>query len=258
MNQQIEILKGFNFSLERLQMLKKLNEQNTEQMNLKKLLFIVSLGEQTIADELYIPLIKKINECYNIFDKLKIIINIFDSYYSNEEKNTVIQYNQILKEIKENQISMFPDELNISKFKPNFEKASKIYKLKSSKIFVQMFEYYRKMNEDKGGDSITVNQTISSFKNLANLFNEQKEGNININELEEVLAKIDEKEIVDEIDKIVEIFKIKKNFKKAQISMKLKLLKKRKKNYEILRKINLLLNDFNFAQKEIKNKLKKS
>ena len=212
MNEQIEILKDFNFNMERLHILYKLNERKEEGLiNLKILLFIIALGDQTIADELYLTLINKVNTCYEIFKKLKIIINIFDSYYSHNEKDTLIEYNQIMKEMKENLISKFPDESNISNFKTNFKKAFEIYQLKDSKIFVQMFEYNSQMAEDKNNDSLIVNKTCISFKKLAYLFQEQNEKNMNSKELEEienVLQKINEEEIDNEVNKIIKILNI--------------------------------------------------
>ena len=69
---------------------------------------------------------------------------------------------------------MFPEKSNILKFEYNFEKASKIYKFKNSKIFVQMFDYYNKIYADSESDSEKVEKTINSFNNLSNLFNEKK------------------------------------------------------------------------------------
>ena len=257
MNDQIIKLKKFYFFWDRLQILLKLDkQQKNEEDNLKKLLFIISLGDKSKVNSLYKSLANKISECYEILEKLKIITNIFDSYYSQEEYDTLIKYKQIIEEIKQNQINKFPNKNNILDFDSKFEKAYQIYKLKKSKIFIEIFEYI-KMKEDKNNNSLIVNKTINYFKKLKDLFDQKTEGNVNINELEEILKKINYEEIDNEINKIRKILNINKT-SNNNVFFKLKLLKNKNKNYEILKKINLLLNEFNLKQKEIKNTLEKS
>ena len=255
MEKQINNLKEFNFSIQQLIILRKLKDEKSEN-NLKKRLFIIAIGDKNIVDELYPLLIDKIDICYKILEQIEEIIKIFSNYYSHEENTTILEYERLKENIYRSPISDFPDINTIDNFEEKFNKADEIDKLKNSKIFIEIFEQ-NKLIENNENDSLIVNKTKNEFNNLKKLFDVQTEGEVDLNFLEGILKKINFDEIDKEFKLILEILKIEEN-NNENIFEKLILLKNKNKNLEKIHKIILLLNDFNLSQKSIKLELEKA
>ena len=251
LEEQINNLKKFNFSIQQLIALKELDNQKTEN-NLLQRLYIISLGDKSISDNLYNSLKEKIDLCYQILEQIKEIINIFSNYYPREEKDTINKLKTKKNEIYENPINKFPDEI-IEDFDLKYNKAEEINKLKDSKIFIVIFNQNKSSEKE---DSIIVNETKKEFNDLKNLFDTQTEENIDIKFLEEIIKKIDSEEITKEFELYMEIQNINQD-KNKDIFKKLKLLKNKNKTIEKIHKIILLLQDFNLKSKEIQEELGK-
>ena len=86
---QIKNLEEFNFSIELLKVLEKLDKEK-EENNLFNRLYIISLGNNTIRKDLYNSLIDTIDSCFEILDQIKEIIKIFSIYYPREEEYIII------------------------------------------------------------------------------------------------------------------------------------------------------------------------
>jgi len=251
MKNQLNNLKEFNFSMEQLTIMKELNNE-TKENNLKNRLNIISLGDKSIADNLYLSLTEKINLCYKIFEQIKEIINIFSNYYPREEEETIIELQKTEKYIKENPINRFPGKNNIiPQFDSKLKKADEINKLKDSKIFIEIFNK-NKSNDKK--DSLILTETKKEFNDLKYLFDLETEDNVDLKFLEEIMKKIDIKEITKEFKLLMKIHEINQN-KNKDIFQKLILLKNKFKNLKIIHNIILLLKDFNLKKQEIKKKL---
>ena len=70
---QINNLRVFNFLMQQLIILRKLKDEEDEkdENNLKKRLMLITLGNRNIVNNLYPVLIRKIDLCYEIFEKIK-------------------------------------------------------------------------------------------------------------------------------------------------------------------------------------------
>ena len=70
---QINNLRVFNFLMQQLIILRKLKDEENEkdENNLKKRLMLITLGNRNIVNNLYPVLIRKIDLCYEIFEKIK-------------------------------------------------------------------------------------------------------------------------------------------------------------------------------------------
>ena len=70
---QINNLRVFNFLMQQLIILRKLKDEEDEkdENNLKKKLMLLALGNRNIVNNLYPVLIRKIDLCYEIFEKIK-------------------------------------------------------------------------------------------------------------------------------------------------------------------------------------------
>ena len=70
---QINNLRVFNFLIQQLIILRKLKDEENEkdENNLKKRLMLITLGNRNIVNNLYPVLIRKIDLCYEIFEKIK-------------------------------------------------------------------------------------------------------------------------------------------------------------------------------------------
>ena len=225
-------LKEFNFSMNLLKKMKELNTKN----NLKNRLQIISLGDNSFIDDLYYSLTEKIDSCYKVYEQIKEIINIFSIYLPQEEKDTINKLKKTENEINFNPINKFPQKsIIISQFDIKFNKAEEINKLKDSKIFIEIF-YKNKFNKKQ--DSLILNQTKKEFNNLKNLFDPQTEDNVDLKILEEIMKKIDINEITKEFELLIKIHNINQN-KNKDIFEKLKLFKNKFKNLEIIHKIIL-------------------
>ena len=152
MQTQLNNLKEFNFSINQLILMKELNnEKNENENNLKKRLYIITLGDKFIIDDLYYSLTEKINLCYKVIEQIKEMVNIFSYYYPREEEETIYELQKTEKEINENPINKFPIKNKIiSQFDNKFKKAHEINKLKDSKIFIEIFN---KNKSTEKGDS---------------------------------------------------------------------------------------------------------
>ena len=253
MQNQLNNLKEFNFSIHQLIIMKELNNEKNEN-NLKNRLNIISLGNKSIVDDLYLSLIEKINLCYTILEQIKEIINIFSYYYPREEEETINKLQKTEKEINENPINKFPEKSNIiPQFDNKFNKADEINKLKDSKIFIEIFN---KNKSNEKNDSLILRETKKVFNDLKKLFNQKTEDNVDLKLLEDIIKKIDMNEITKEFKLLMKIHEINKN-NNEDIFIKLKLLKNKFKNLEIIHNIILLLNDFNLKNQEIKMQLEK-
>ena len=256
MQNQLNNLKEFNFSIHQLIIIKKLNNETNEknENNLKNRLYIISLGDKSIIDDLYYSLTEKIIVCLKIIEQIKEIINIFSYYFPREEEETINKLQKIEKEINENPINKFPKKKNIIfQFDNKFNKANEINKLKDSKIFIEIFNKNKSHEKE---DSLILTETKKEFNDLKNLFDPQKEDNVDLKFLEEIMKKIDINEINKEFQLLMKIHEISQN-KNKNIFKKLELLKNKFKNLEIIHKIILLLQDFNLESKEIKEQLEK-
>ena len=208
MQSQLNKLKEFNFSVNQLILMKELNNENNEKKenNLKSRLYIISLGDKSIIDDLYSSLTEKINLCYKIIEQIKEMINIFSNYYPREEEETINKLQKTEKEINENPINKFPKKNNIIyQFDSKFNKADEINKLKDSKIFIEIFIKNKSTEKE---DSLILTQTKKEFNDLKNLFDPQTEDTVNLKLLEEIMKKIDINEITKEFNLLMKIHEI--------------------------------------------------
>ena len=257
MNLEIKKLINSNFSFEQLKIMYKLDNSKNSHNNLKMRLTIICLGAQNISDKLYCPLIKKINFYHKIYESYKKIINIFSSYYPHEKNKKIDFYKNIIDFINENPINKFP-ELN-QNFTEDYKLAEEIYELKSSKIFIIIFNIFRNkfLNEEETNDSIYIDKTKMEFNNLIKLFNSESEDEVNFQLLKEIIEKLEIEEIEKEIKLLSNILKTNLNLNKNIIE-KIILFKKKPKKMILLKKIILLLNDFKFEGTNTKEILEKS
>jgi len=261
MGNEIKNLKNLNFKFEQLSIMNELykTEINNYRNELEHLLFIISLGEKEVLDELYSLLESKIKYCIDTYNKIEEIINIFVIYYNKEEETTIERYKVTKKEIIEKKINEFPDKNKIFQFDQMYDKANEITKLKESKFFLEIFEKNKlnKIKINSKDDSLIVNETKNQFKNLIKLFDIKTENEIDLKFLEELLEKFENDDIKKEINILLRMLVIEKK-KKENIYEKLELLKKRNKNIIKLSKIILLLNDFELQDTDIKKILEKA
>ena len=250
LNILIEKLNNFIFSMEQLKKMYQLNKSKDKNNNLKKRLFIITLGDNTIAKSLYQKLNITIDTYYNTYEQIQKVINIFSNYYPNDKYNIIVKYKKIIDFINENPINKFPK--NIIGLNNDYKIADELYILKTSKIFITMFDILKnKLNKNNENDSLFVDETKKEFKNLEKLFEPENENILNLQLLEKVLKKIDFNEIDKEIHILSDIFNT-NNKQTNDIIKRMILLKNREKNLSLFKKIILLLNDFEFENKELK------
>ena len=255
MNILKEKLENFIFSMEELKLMYQLNNNDKDGNNLSKRLRIISLGNKNVYNHLSELLIKSINYFHVIYENIKIIINIFSNYYPNEKEEIIKKYQEIIEYINVNPINKFPK--NIENFEENCNLSKELYKLKNSKVFIIIYDLFknRKSTDDNKSDSILINQVKNEFKNLKNLFYDGKDKEMDVQLLEDILKKLESNELKKEIVLLSNILNIKFD---DLVMQKIQLLKKKESNIKILKKIILLLNDFEFKDNKIKIILEKS
>ena len=255
MNILKEKLENFIFSMEELKLMYQLNNNDKDGNNLSKRLRIISLGNKNVYNHLSELLIKSINYFHVIYENIKIIINIFSNYYPNEKEEIIKKYQEIIEYINVNPINKFPK--NIENFEENCNLSKELYKLKNSKVFIIIYDLFknRKSTDDNKSDSILINQVKNEFKNLKNLFYDGKDKEMDVQLLEDILKKLESNELKKEIVLLSNILNIKFD---DLVIQKIQLLKKKESNIKILKKIILLLNDFEFKDNKIKIILEKS
>ena len=244
-------LTNFNFSMEQLKMMHKLNDENS----LKSRLSILTLGDELILEELYSMIIPKINSCFENFEKIEEIINICSIYYPNENNSIINEYKRIREDILTKPINEFPNLNELNDFNILSEQCKKLSLFKKSKFFIEI--YKKTKISDNNDDSKMVKKTKQNFFLLKKLFNENSENEVDKEFLEEILNKIKNDEIEEEIKILLNIFEINDNLN-INICEKLKLLNNKKNTINKLHKIILLLKDFNLEEKNIQNSLETS
>ena len=241
--------------MEQLKKMYQLDKSRDKNNNLLKRLNLIALGNKIKANDLYQQINPIIDIHYFTYEKIEKVINIFSIYYPNSRNDVIMEYKSIIDFINENPINKFPN--NINNLQNNYEIANELFELKTSKIFIIIFDLIKnKLNENNESDIRFVNETKKEFKKLGNLFDSENENSLNIKLLEEVLKKLD----FDEIEKEVKILSniLKTNKKKINgITKNLNLLKNREKNLLLFKKIILLLNDFEFEKNELKETFEK-
>ena len=105
MNNIIEKLKEFNFSMQ--QMMKMHNLENNNDNNLKKRFYIIALGDKSIVEKLNKLLLKKIKHYVEIFEEIEEMINIFSNYFPNEKINIIQELKRMREEILNKSIINF-------------------------------------------------------------------------------------------------------------------------------------------------------
>ena len=121
-----------------------------------------------------------------------------------------------------------------------------------------MFDIIKnKISSDTEKDTLVVNETKKEFKKLSKIFNSETEDAVDFQLLEEIIKKLDIEEIVKEMQILSLILETDINSNKNIIE-KINLLKEKTKKCDLLKKLILLLNDFEFNESIIKNALEKS
>jgi len=259
----IDTLENYEFSMEQLMIMNELNKMNDPRVDdsLIKRLYIVCLGNQTLADELYQKITTKIDQCLEVCEKIKEIIQIFAKYYPNEKKSITAYYRKKEKDISESQIYLFPEISELKEFEKSYEEAHEITNLKDSKLFIEIFEQIENSNinsndENINNDLAILNETKEKFFNLKNLFTEETEDKVGFAFLEEIITKIDKNNVEEEVNILKNLFNIDEE-STNNISDKLKYLNTRKQDIIKIGNTILLLRDFHLNNSTIFVSLKK-
>jgi len=246
MNYIVENLKQYDFSMKQLKLMYSIdhNKMDSDKDNLKNRLYIISLGKSSVADNLYQLLNRKINECVEIYGKIEEIIANFNYYYSRDKRDVIEFYKKLKEEIIENPISEFPDlhQLESKDFEKLYVEAHGISRLKISKFFTEIYEINKKKSLNES-DSIIFENTEEKFFHLKNLFDEATENNVDLEFLEEVIKKINNDEMENEIEKLMDICEIDGPLTN-HITEKLILLNNKNRTITLLKNIIKLLCDF--------------
>jgi len=274
---QLMILNYLNNSHKNIENINNNNKNNSFTININEendliLLYkIISLNDETFLVD-YNSLVSKINNCLTIINKIDLILNIFKEYYPNEERNMINEYNDLLQRIKTTPISNFPSENQIRNFGKLYRIAQRIKTLKTSKIFNKIYKkikstYYISNNNNNSNDESTiynevrtkesdlVNISIEKFNNIVNIFFIDTENDLDFDFFEEILIDIENTKLNEEVIYLNNIFKLNVN-DLGPITRKLKLLKNRKYNINLLEKIIILLKDFQTGNINFDNKNK--
>ena len=83
----------------------------------------------------------------------------------------------------QNQIFYFPNKKDLNKI-DEIDGVNEIAKLRSSKVFIEIYEYYLNQNVNNNKDSEILEKAKNYFLNIKQLFNPNTENNIDINFLE--------------------------------------------------------------------------
>ena len=158
---EIVNLANFNFSMQQLKMMYKLNELNDEN-SLKNRLFILAKGDQSVEEALYSTLIQKINLYVKTFEKIEQIINIYSIYYPNDYYKVIHEYKKIRESILKNKINEFPNIDELDDFEDISQRCEELSKYKNSKFFIEIFQK-NKLNENNDTDSNIINKTKKDF-----------------------------------------------------------------------------------------------
>ncbi|OUM66214.1 hypothetical protein PIROE2DRAFT_59532 [Piromyces sp. E2] len=253
MEKLVNDLDNFQFSLEKLKSLNKMYKSQNERNNLNTRLYIITLGN-TLQDSniLYTKLENKINECLEIYEKIKEINQVISYYYPNDEKDNIVLYKKIENKIIQNRIKEFPYPKK-EQFDIIYNKALDISRFKDSRIFTEIFER-NKRNSNGSLDSEIVNKSKDYILGLDKLFSLETENEVDLNILEEIISKFKEYIIESEVDKLREILGIREP-PTNDICKKLILLKNKKINIKLLSNIIELLKIANLKESYIQSYL---
>jgi len=267
-NNIIEKLEEFEFSMEQVEIMNQLyrTKRNNYSNDLRERFLILSLGDtkSKVITSLYGNIIKKISYCTDRSNKIDEIINIFSNYYPNEKKDVIEKYETLRENIMKSLVCDFPDEskLNEIGFDKLYHEAHQITKFKDSKIFIMIHENQKKKYDEndeiiENNDNIIFDKTKTEFLNLEKLFIPEKEKEIDLQFLEDIIQRLDNNEMEDELKVLYEIFGIKKT-PKNRINEKLILLNNKNNNINLYKKVLLLLNDFPLKSSKVKEKFEEA
>ncbi|KAG4089111.1 hypothetical protein H8356DRAFT_1007620 [Neocallimastix lanati (nom. inval.)] len=245
MNNLKEELEELEFKMDQLKLMKAINKNIDNENNLENRLFLITLGNQDDSNYLYQLLIDKINKCNEIYGKIDEIIKINSYFFPNDKKSIIEFYKRLKEEIMEKPIKEFPDmnQPELEDYKNLYNEAHKISGLKRSKFFISIYENNKKKALNNSTDSSILEETKKEFFNLKNLFDIETENKVDIKFLEEVISKIDNDKMEDEIEILKIIFEIDKPITNL-ICKKLKVLNNKNETIKLLENIIKLFTDF--------------
>jgi len=250
-----EKMENLKFTIEQLNQLEYMDNNND--YNLENRLTILYFGNKSEISSLYGTLKNKIEICNDTIVKIDAILENLELYYPDYYKNEISNYNSLKEKIACTMINEFPDKNKIIDFDKLWEIAKKLNELKTSTVFVELYNINKDKlyNNSNNKDKVIMDETENQFNSLEQIFNKDTEDSVDLLLLEKIINKINDEQLEKEIDILIGIFK-KDNSINKNIFKKLKYLKNRKETSKLLKNIESLLSDFILPDQNIKEDIK--
>jgi hypothetical protein len=176
----------------------------------KRIKYIFFNDKENKSNEIFTNIKSKINEIKTYIENLEEILSYLLDFYSESQtqKKEIETISDIIEKLKIRNISNFERKQNEYKklIEKYIEEAKKIELKKKSILFNEIYKETKKKSKKK---EKRLQETEKNFKKLSSIF--EGKGNKNINEIIKYLKpllKKKEEEIKNELNLLIEIFKI--------------------------------------------------
>eukprot|EP00833_Pecoramyces_ruminatium_P010134 jgi/Orpsp1_1/1184166/evm.model.c7180000088273.1 len=152
-------LRKNEYSIEKLKVLKNLVENPPEEFNLKDRVNLICFKNKEESNTLYYSIVDTIEECNNMEEKIDKIITHLKLYFPNDEKENIYYYEDIKRNMYENQINAFLDMKKSENFKNLLELINKISDWELSALFKVVFLKCKENHQTTEDDQAILNET---------------------------------------------------------------------------------------------------